>query len=113
MALTAATSRMKKEEAVSALTAVEAQLVTHRGLCELCVQARAAKTLRATSWATWTPCSDQRELLQTKLQLEHRLTYLRRQATTAAARAAGMTVSEFMRKHADDYRAIVREYGDI
>lgn len=109
-ALTVQFSRMSKEQALEALRLVRTQLVTHRGLCGVCILAQHAKTMRATSWSTWTPCNEQRQLLHTQFQLTHRLTYLRRQATAAAAREAGMTVGEFMRKHADQYRAIVREY---
>lgn len=102
---------MTREQALEALRLVLTQLITHRGMCPVCVSARNAKTMRATSWSTWTPCSEQRALLHTKMQVAHRLSYLRSQATKVAAREAGMTVGEFMRKHADEYRAIVREYG--
>lgn len=48
-------SRMSRAEALSALRLVKTQLVTHRGLCGVCIQAQRAKAMRATSWATWTP----------------------------------------------------------
>ncbi len=111
MTLTAASSRLTREAALEALTVVGIQIATHQITCGVCHQAEAAKKQRATNWALWVKCEQHRAFLRTQSALRHRLMYLRQQAVRAAAREAGMTVGEFMRKHSDTYRAIVREYA--
>jgi len=109
-ALTVQFSRMSKDQALEALRLVRTQLVTHRGLCQHCAEARSAKARRTTAWSLWTTCEAYRELLRTQLAVNHRLFYLKQSAVKKAAQAAGMTAWQWQRERPREYARLVAQY---